>query len=270
MILLRAGAREGLDLLQRAKHDQEVLLAALAALAPVQAAIPDEARGAPQQMAALLADAEAELKAARLSLSTREAMLILHRQQREARQQVDEELRQTEEACALHEGLALLLGRKGLQLQLLQRAERQIVDFANIHLERLSSGQLRLRLRKHASDGDEALELEAYNRMSGEQPVGVAFLSGSQRFRVAVSLALAIGQYASRQQRPLESVILDEGFGCLDGQGRQVMLQELQRLSGLLQRVLVVSHQEEFAEVFPHVYRFELVNGQTQVTRELR
>src|SRR5207248_3776877 len=101
----------------------------------------------------------------------------------------------------------------------------------------------------------------------GEKAINVAFLSGSQKFRVAVSLALGIGQYASRQHRPIESVIIDEGFGCLDKEGRQVMVQELQNLRGHLQCILLVSHQEEFADAFPDGYRFELQNGSTRVTR---
>ena len=95
----------------------------------------------------------------------------------------------------------------------------------------------------------------------------MAFLSGSQKFRVAVSLALGIGQYASRQHRPIESVIIDEGFGCLDSQGRQVMIQELQNLRGHMRCILLVSHQEEFAEAFANGYKFELNNGTTAVTR---
>ena len=75
-----------------------------------------------------------------------------------------------------------------------------------------------------------ALELEVHNRVTGEKPINVAFLSGSQKFRVAVSLALGIGQYASKQHRPIESVIIDEGFGCLDRFGRQVMIEELKNL----------------------------------------
>jgi DNA repair exonuclease SbcCD ATPase subunit len=136
-------------------------------------------------------------------------------------------------------------------------------------LDRLSGGQLYLRLRGEDSEeaGEKALELEAYNRTAGEAPIGAAFLSGSQRFRVAVSLALGIGQYASRQHRPIESVIIDEGFGCLDRQGRQVMVQELQNLRGQMRCILLVSHQEEFAEAFANGYRFELNNGTTQVTR---
>ena len=137
-------------------------------------------------------------------------------------------------------------------------------------LDRLSGGQLYLRLCGEAERRGEpakALELEAYNRATGEQPINVAFLSGSQKFRVAVSLALGIGQYASRQHRPIESVIIDEGFGCLDRQGRQVMIQELQNLRGQLRCILLVSHQEEFAEAFADGYRFELNNGATEVTR---
>ena len=84
---------------------------------------------------------------------------------------------------------------------------------------------------------------------------------------MAVSLALAIGQYASRQHRPLESVIIDEGFGCLDRNGRQTMIQELQNLKGQLRCILLVSHQEEFAEAFADGYRCELHDGATRVTR---
>jgi DNA repair exonuclease SbcCD ATPase subunit len=168
--------------------------------------------------------------------------------------------------------LAQLLGRDRLQRHLVRTAERQIVDYANGILDRLSGGQLFLRLcgGEEGTVTDRALDLEAYNRMTGESPINVNFLSGSQRFRVAVSLALGIGQYASRQHRPIESVIIDEGFGCLDRNGRQVMIQELQNLRGHLQCILLVSHQEEFADAFQDGYRFELSDGATRIRRYQR
>ena len=145
-----------------------------------------------------------------------------------------------------------------------------MVEHANAVLDRLSGGQLYLKLSGEA-DGDgasgKALELEAYNRETGEKPINVAFLSGSQKFRVAVSLALGIGQYASRQHRPIESVIIDEGFGCLDRHGRQVMIQELQNLRSQMRCILLVSHQEEFADAFSDGYHFELEGGATRVRR---
>lgn len=169
-----------------------------------------------------------------------------------------------------HKLLAELLGRDRLQRHLVRRAERQIVDYANAVLDRLSGGQLFLKLVEAEAGTDKALDLECANRVTGGSAINVAFLSGSQRFRVAVALALGIGQYASKQHRPIESVIIDEGFGCLDRAGRQVMIQELQNLRGHLHCILLVSHQEEFADAFPDGYRFELHEGATKVSRFVR
>src|SRR5262249_29741225 len=159
--------------------------------------------------------------------------------------------------------LADLLSREGLQLHLVRQAERAIVDIANEILDRLSGGDLSLHLRETKETGGEALHLTARYRPVREEPYDLALLSGSQRFRVAVSLALAIGKYASRQQRPLQSVIIDEGFGCLDRVGRQGMIQELQNLKELLSRTVLVSHLEEFAESFSDGYLLELRDGAT-------
>ncbi len=166
--------------------------------------------------------------------------------------------------------LAEMLGRDRLQRHLVRQAERQIVDHANAVLDRLSGGQLFMRLVEAEAGTDKALDLECANRVTGGTAINVAFLSGSQRFRVSVALALGIGQYASRQHRPIESVIIDEGFGCLDRAGRQVMIQELQNLSSHLHRILLVSHQEEFADAFPDGYRFELEDGTTKVRRYVK
>src|SRR5262249_52114606 len=154
--------------------------------------------------------------------------------ERDRLQGIQEQRRRLQEKCLEvdrrhnhYRLLAELLGRDRLQLHLVRQAERGTAAFATAAPDRLSGGQLYLRL--HGQDdgegvAEQALLLEAYNRTAGQTPVNVAFLSGSQRFRVAVSLALGIGQYASRQHRPIESVIIDEGFGCLDRQGRQVMI----------------------------------------------
>lgn len=91
-------------------------------------------------------------------------------------------------------------------------------------------------------------------------------LSGGQRFRVAVSLALGIGQYANTGTRRLESVIIDEGLGSLDAQGRNEMIDEIKSLKDILQRVIIVSHQEEVSSAFTtNKYFIENVNGSSTV-----
>ncbi|OWK47409.1 AAA family ATPase [Fimbriiglobus ruber] len=238
-------------------------------LAAAAEAFPPETRRAPDEVKLLLAGARTAFDERDKEWRDAQRQKAVLDGYREQRAKLGEQWTRTDGEHNRYKTLAELLGRDRLQRHLVRQAERQIVDYANAVLDRLSGGQLFLRL-VGGDDGagtDRALELEAYNRVTGGAPINVAFLSGSQRFRVAVSLALGIGQYASRQHRPIESVIIDEGFGCLDRQGRQVMIQELQNLRGHLQCILLVSHQEEFADAFPDGYRFELNEGSTRVSR---
>ncbi len=104
------------------------------------------------------------------------------------------------------------------------------------------------------------------SRLGSKNPIGVNFTSGSQRFRIAVSLALAIGQYVCRSSRRIESVIIDEGFGGLDAEGRDAMIDALNELQQQLKRIIVVSHQDEFANVFANKYLIQLNDGIAEVS----
>ncbi|MCS6863646.1 MAG: SMC family ATPase [Gemmataceae bacterium] len=252
----------------------EIARGALLALrAEIDQLARDEAAFRPEERRCL-EDVQAELVAARQQVERlqREQLEAENDKRRlderhQSRSQLEQKYRQLDTQHNRYKLLAELLGRDRLQRHLVRQAERQIVDYANGILDRLSGGQLFLKLVESETGTDKALDLECANRVTGGTPINVAFLSGSQRFRVAVALALGIGQYASKQHRPIESVIIDEGFGCLDRAGRQVMIQELQNLRGHLHCILLVSHQEEFADAFPDGYRFELHNGATRVSR---
>jgi DNA repair protein SbcC/Rad50 len=267
--LTRKGTEAKYQELAQTRVSVEAMKQDIALAEKEQDAYPPEARRPAEEIKAQLTAAkqEATAKEELLQVAREEkAILDRHRQERERLRAKTLELEREWNHWKM---LSELLGRDRLQRHLVRTAERQIVDYANGILDRLSGGQLFVRLvgSDDGSATERALELEAYNRVTGGSPINVAFLSGSQRFRVAVSLALGIGQYASRQHRPIESVIIDEGFGCLDRNGRQVMIQELQNLRGHLQCILLVSHQEEFADAFADGYRFELADGATRVTR---
>jgi exonuclease SbcC len=263
-----AGTEQRGHLLQQARLNLDVLLREVEGLEGEEGQYPAEARQDSEVLAGLLALArrrerscEEEHGAAR----QQKALLETYVRQRE---EIGEECLRLEGEQAEAKLLAELLGRDRLQLYLVRQAERQVVEYANAVLDRLSGGQLYLKLSGEANgegNAAKALDLEAYNRTTGEKPINVAFLSGSQKFRVAVSLALGIGQYASRQHRPIEAVIIDEGFGCLDSQGRQVMIQELQNLRNQMRCILLVSHQEEFADAFPDGFHFYLEGGAARI-----
>ena len=180
--------------------------------------------------------------------------------------------------AGLYKDLSTLLGRDKLQRYLLRQAELGIVENANRVLDRISSGTIRLSLRQEYQDADggqeKALDLVAHNSSLIDQagsntsnmPIPVSLLSGSQRFRVSVALALGIGQYTSKHKRNLDTVIIDEGFGSLDETGRRELVDELQNLTGLLDRIILVTHQEEIARAFPNGYQIRLEDESSKVS----
>jgi len=188
---------------------------------------------------------------------------------RERRQELEQQKRESERIQHLYAILAKHLGKTGLQLFLLNRAEHAIVEFANQTLSGLSHGRMHLEWRPESDaqvQTDKALDVLVRDREIGNCTVPIGSVSGSQKFRIAVSLALAIGRFMSRDGRHLESVIIDEGFGGLDKAGRDDMIQELRTLGEHVARIILVSHQEEFAYAFPNRYSFKLVDGSSRMT----
>lgn len=255
-----------LDLARRETHGLEMQIAAWQAEAGRLPA------GARQDAAAVAALLQAARQQRQQHESARQQSQQLHHQlseTRRRRQELHQRLKNAERDKHRHSMLAELLGRDRLQMHLLRRAERAIVELAQETLDRLSGGNLTLQLRPPNLDspGEDALSLEVIQHRTGGQPLSVDLLSGSQRFRLSVALALAIGQYTSGRRRSGECVLIDEGFGSLDLAGQEVMIRELHNLKGMLKRIILVSHQETFANAFPEGYRLRLEDGETRVER---
>jgi DNA repair exonuclease SbcCD ATPase subunit len=156
---------------------------------------------------------------------------------------------ETVKRAGAHRTLEKKLDRYNLQSDLRTTAEQVIVANADAILQRLSDGMLHLSLQP----GGRTLDLRVADYEKGRREMLPAALSGSQKFRVSVALALGIGQYAcGLHQGGVKSVIIDEGFGSLDKEGREKMIEELHNLGRMLERIIVVSHQEEFESAFPH------------------
>ncbi len=162
-----------------------------------------------------------------------------------------------------HTKLDELLGKNGLQRDLVRTAEKAIVRMASETLGKLSDGDLSVELDPAEAADDKAFALLA-RRAGVETPIAVAYLSGSQKFRVAIAVALAIGRYATNQSHPLECVIIDEGFGSLDRDGLRATAEELNLLKMHLKRIILVSHQDEFTDQFPVV--IQLTAGENGTT----
>jgi exonuclease SbcC len=264
------GAEQRCEVLQRARAELDATQRQLMQIEAELDAIPAEARLPLVELEA----SEVQLRAEQQQAETALQQCLRAKQELEHRRQEIVELstqkRGAEKSASLYRQLAELLGREKLQRYLLQQAEVSIAAYANAILDRCSGGALRMELRQ-GEDGEgaqRAFDLVVHNYATSDQPLAAWLLSGSQRFRVAISLALGIGQFASTNGRRVESVIIDEGFGSLDRNGLRDMAETLRDLSSTLRRVILVSHQDDFARTFSHRHHIALVNGASCLVEE--
>ncbi|MDR3299728.1 MAG: AAA family ATPase [Candidatus Accumulibacter sp.] len=114
---------------------------------------------------------------------------------------------------------------------------------ANAQLAALSN---RYRLERHAG----SLGLEVLDHDMGGERRAVHTLSGGETFLVSLALALGLASLASNRLR-VESLFIDEGFGSLDAETLNTVLDALMRLQSQGRKVGVISHVAEMSEKIP-------------------
>lgn len=261
-------ALDDLATLERAEQEVGVITATLGDIERDLAGVPPEHQIPVADACALLDAAQEALAEAQLrrdrARDDHQRLAAAHR----TRAQLANKLGATRHQARVAKRLAGLLGRSELQSRLLTEATTGVEAYANDALARISGGTLELELRRDDSDDGANLDIFVKDRGSADEPLEVAFISGSQKFRVAVALAAGLGQYLGGDTA-IRSLIIDEGFGSLDADGRQRMIEELRALSGHLERIIVVSHQEDFSDrtLFPNGFVLRKDGTKTVVER---
>lgn len=144
---------------------------------------------------------------------------------------------------------------------------RELIGKANAHLRDLSD---RYRLEIATSkEGDAALGFTVRDAWQADTERTLSTLSGGETF--LVSLALALGLAGFRQSRmPIETLLLDEGFGTLDRDTLDVAMSAIERLQTHGTQVGIISHVEALQERVAARVRVEPEGGgRSRVRTEL-
>ncbi len=266
-----ADAATQYEQLAKARHEQVHQKAQKIEIAQDMAQIEQDARRPTSEIELEEQNTHTQHKEATIAHSKAETTKRDLENRRDQRKNLEHQRLEAVSKASLYKRLAHLLGPECLQNHLLLQAQAGIVAHANPILSRISGGTLRVELSQNEEVGEgksrtKTLNLIAYNSEVGTGALPVTSLSGSQKFRVAVGLAFVIGQYTNSGTRQIESVIIDEGFGSLDKEGREEMIHELRLLKGMLRRIILVSHQEEFVDAFDNRYAIELVDSASKVS----
>ncbi|WP_322816049.1 SMC family ATPase [Chloroflexus sp.] len=161
--------------------------------------------------------------------------------------------RQLSERTALFAELAEAFGKKGVQAMLIETAIPQLEDEANRLLARLTDGQMHLRfeMQRDTKKGDtvETLEVRIADALGTRD---YAAFSGGEAMRVNFAIRIALSRLlAHRAGARLETLVIDEGFGVLDADGRERMVEAITAVQRDFARIIVITHIDDLKDRFP-------------------
>ncbi len=269
-----------------AEEEQRALDKAMASLAPIEREIDElneqiEAQqseaarqGSEHEQAALnLAAAEAQapdLDAARQDLfsiqeqeqrlrmevgAAQQRVLVLD-DQRARRRTFETQREELARTVAQYKQLERAFGKDGVPALLIEQALPQIEAKANDVLQRLSGGSMSVRFEtlspykdKRREDLKETLEIQISDAAGTRD---YEMFSGGEAFRVNFAIRLALSEVlAQRAGARLQTLVIDEGFGSQDAQGRQRLIEAINLVRQDFAKVLVITHIDELKDAFP-------------------
>ena len=139
---------------------------------------------------------------------------------------------------------------------LIEQALPQIEEKANELLGRLSNDQMRIEFvtqekfkDEKRKDLRETLEIRIRDGAGWRD---YEMYSGGEAFRVNFAIRLALSEIlAQRKGARLQTLVIDEGFGSQDAQGRQRLIEAINLVKNDFAKILVITHLEELKDAFP-------------------
>jgi exonuclease SbcC len=163
------------------------------------------------------------------------------------REKLEQEIVDDRRLCALHQALARELRTDHFIAFVLEESMSQLAAQASDQLLQISDGRYSL----IADEGS----FEVVDHHNADERRSVATLSGGETFLASLSLALALSaglrELAGTAAGRLEAMFIDEGFGALDPETLDVVVDALERLREGDRMVGVITHVPMLADRIP-------------------
>jgi exonuclease SbcC len=146
--------------------------------------------------------------------------------------------------------------KDGVPALLIEQALPEIEAEANQILDNLSNGQMSVHFEtqrqykdKARDDRRETLDI-VISDGAGQREYEL--FSGGEAFRINFAIRLALSRVlAQRAGARLQTLVIDEGFGSQDTDGRQRLIEAINQVRPDFKKILVITHMEELKEAFP-------------------
>jgi exonuclease SbcC len=146
--------------------------------------------------------------------------------------------------------------KDGVPALLIEQALPDIEAQANQILDRLTDGGMSVKFAtqkdfkdKNREDKKETLDILISDAAGTRE---YELFSGGEAFRVNFAIRLAMSRVlAQRAGARLQTLVIDEGFGSQDSEGRQRLVEAINLVQRDFARILVITHLEELKDAFP-------------------
>ncbi len=233
------------------RQQQESLASDVARLPEVSAQVEARAKG--------VDELQAQSSRARLSLGAAQQKLDHCHYLAEERSRHEASRKQRAEEKAVYDELRLAFGKKGIQAMIIEAVIPEIEFEANNLLSRMTEGRMHVRFetQRETLKGDtvETLDINIADDL-GTRPYEL--FSGGEAFRVNFAIRIALSKLLARRAgAQLQLLVIDEGFGTQDAEGRGRLVEAINSIQDDFERILVITHIEELKDAFP--VRIEVV-----------
>jgi len=171
-------------------------------------------------------------------------------------QQRADKLKRRDELIAeksIYDELRTAFGVKGVPAMIIEAAVPEIEVEANRLLARMTAGRMHVRFDTQretlAGEVRETLEIKIADELGTRE---YSLYSGGEAFRVNFAIRVALSKLLARRAgAQLQTLVIDEGFGTQDTQGRGRLVEAINAIQDDFARVLVITHIEELKDAFP-------------------
>ncbi len=172
---------------------------------------------------------------------------------RETVKRLSARLKSTQHQQSLYNELRVAFSRNGLPALIIESAIPELEAEANNLLARMTDGRMSLRLstqRDLTSGGlAETLDIEIADQLGAR---GYELYSGGEAFRINFALRIALSKLLARRAGAhLRALFIDEGFGSQDEDGRDKLVDAINKIQSDFDLILVITHIDELRDSFP-------------------
>lgn len=163
-------------------------------------------------------------------------------------QKIGKEIAQLEQLINKKQKVKDVIGRDEFTRFAISMIEEQLILMANQELEKLCDGRYTLfQQEKNKTKGPEFFIKDLW-RSSSERPL--QSLSGGETFMVSLAMALGLAEM-SRGQTEIDTFFIDEGFGTLDQDSLEEVLNILMSIRSRGKQIGIISHVKELTDRLP-------------------